>query len=311
MIFDFHQFDINTRILPTSVYGNEPYLAQSLGGVVSGQVISELRVLLERFVSFCSVKKLPHVFFRIDGFFNSEGLHVLEVNARFVDGWGIALNLSRAANISIPQEHLLFPELWHLPQAQKLYRNEFNLLRRELSFLGLHSKEVGTGALGKGSPVYCYGFDYPERNEGNLLVPIYGKELDDKLMLARFSWEWHGVLVKIPLGYYKTLCDWEDVPKNAIFKFRDKHGTESIKARGSVFYEDQLPRGNFLEQCYNREALIAQDLVVPCFTDDGRTIAQIEIQCCGTEPVCGYALFAPKGTRVVNDRYVHGPVAFW
>ncbi len=306
------RFSLKCELLPLSIYDDRQYCVSEWGLVVSQVVQEELREFLEKFLSFCG-RSAQGVYLRIDAFLDpsTEFLKVIEINARFVDGWGTALNLNRAAGYPVDLGHCQFPLFWHLPEDSECYRQEFNLLRRELGLAGFRIREVNRASLGKGKEVYYYGRDYPDRNNQTLVVPAWGYELDDKLKLAEFSWQWEGKLVKVPAYYSSPEWSWDEISREEIvFKFTEKYSADHCRAGASVLYARNITSRNekFLQSCYGRRTLIAQELTAG-LEINGR-VSQAVILTCGTFPATGYLLLAPLSTKSINDSFEHGPLVF-
>src|SRR5690606_20317646 len=105
----------------------------SQGVVLSAKVKAELERFLEEYNAFLKVEQAPY--YRIDAYFDQNTLWVLEVNAAFVDGWGTALNLSRASWISLDPKAMVFPKLFATVEEE--YLPELQLLIDELAVLGI------------------------------------------------------------------------------------------------------------------------------------------------------------------------------
>lgn len=311
-MIEIQKFSLQRNMIPHSLYGGKPYYAGSTGVVISRDVRDELQRFLGAFLGFCGYGT-KGVYLRLDAFLDPlhDQLYILEINARFVDGWGTALNLNRAAGIRVELADVYFPSLWHLPVTSSKYRREFLLVLHELQYRYRSVREIGEAALGR-YEVYYYGWGRRFRDERTMIVPAHGYEIEDKLKLAQFSWEWDGCHVKVPGICFYPAWEWDDVIGEhcgkMILKFTEKGSLEARRAGASVLYSVDRHNERFLRDCYRSGVLVAQE-VVETRIIDGK-MSQVVILACGSIPVTGYILLAPQHTRSINDCFLHGPLRF-
>lgn len=307
-LFDATQF-------PTSLYGNKPYRVGGTGMKIPRCIKHEVEHLIQEFLVACRFEA-EGVYLRLDLFVdpNLEEVHLLEVNSRLVDGWGAALSLAREAGQNVKEivagvNHAKFPLLWHLPSSNKVYRNDFDFALRELNQLGIPATElIMLDGKSLGEWVYYYGWDRPEKKVLRI-APSSGYEIENKIHLTRFSRAWQGERVKIPLGYSVCSAAWEEIPREqTIFKFCEKHGKDSERARASIFYPSEVGSGRFVKQCYARGTIVAQNIVESFEADD--RICQLILLTSGALVIAGYVLWAPRGTRIITDAYEHAPIVW-
>ena len=137
-------------------------------------------------------------------------------------------------------------------------------------------------------------------------MPTLRFELEHKLLLAEFSSVWTGNHIKIPRCFYSPIY-WDLIPKDrVVWKFCQKYSADSQRARTNIVYPDELGRGKFIRQCYQRKSVIAQELV-PSLEVENATCQLILLAAEG-KVITGYALWAPRGTRVITDAFSHGPL---
>gem|GEM_PF-1677093 len=323
----WREFNLNRDLLPRSLYRGRPYKVGGLGVIMSGEIMRGLEFFLGEFLSFCGFRKdgfcEPGIYLRTDAFISEamDRLIVLEVNARFVDGWGTALNLCRACGFPVGGELIgeKLPQAWHLPSSNNAYYDEFLLTLQELRNLG---KKVESFLPGEPrddrDPMYYYGWDRPEELPN--IVPAYGYEIENKMRLAQFSrsteWDIKGGrtrCVNTPLCWYAPEVPWEHVANwmksdfsGTVLKFAEKYSADHLRAGKSVLYQRDVRGGRFARQCYNRNSLIAQQMIHPATLD--KKACQVVILSCGATPVTGYVLWEREDAEVINDSALHGPL---
>ena len=307
------EFSFDKAQFPVSLYGNKPYNVGNIGLNIPRCIKEEAERLVQEFLTACQFEA-ERIYLRLDFFVdpNLKEIYLLEVNSRLVDGWGAAFSLARVAGqgieeISAHAYRAKFPHLWHLPFSNRVYQSDFDFALHELNQLGVSVSELETlGGQSSGEWVYYYGWDRPDK-KGLRIAPSLGYEIENKVHLARFSREWRGRLVKIPLGYSVYGSVWEDIPREwVIFKFCEKHGKDSERAGKSVLYPDEVGKGRFVKQCYARGTIVAQDLITPLKVND--KICQLILLTNHAEVIAGYVLWAPRGTRIITDAYEHAPL---
>ncbi len=319
----FEQMKLDKRVIPASIYGTLPYYVTELALVLGMAVKMELQELLKRLIARagimeekgCGFENKQGMYFRIDAYIDPDLQHisVLEVNAHFVDGWGIALNLMTAAN-QRPGGWSTgwFPRYWTSPDP--LYRPEMKLARGEIEWRSdigdgapiVMTEEVGwEAALTMKEPVYWYG-RFRRADREYQIVPRHGAHLDDKRWLAEVEPEWsdHGRFVQIPRFYRGASTPWDQLPDDVYLKYRNKWEND----RPPVL-KSSLKGGRGTRRDYRDGEMVAQQ-VVPTVCVDGRPIQAI-ILCIGTEPFTGYIQHAHKpDTTIINDNSEHGPLVF-
>ena len=316
----FERFALDNEQVAPVIYGTAPHSVTADGVVIGPNIVAALREFLKRYNQFVNAPQ--HPYYRIDAYFSEQELHILEVNAAFVDGWGTALNLARASNVGIRKELLKFPKSF--VSLESVYVPELRLFISELEHLGISENRVceRISELGADESAYIYGrFGGREQID----YPMQGIRLDNKVNLARFSqrWDQDGVPgVQVPWhfsGYDGLLAEptsWEELlkPRDEIgfwrtpplvFKFCDKGGPECQKYRKSVIIGVPEGKNKYLRRCYEFGTVIAQNYVRPAkFKSDN---CQLVILAIGDEPVTGYVQYSSK--EIINDNSVHGPLA--
>jgi len=294
---------IERGLLPKEIYKGASYFVTELALFLSDQIRNELRILLSRLLKEAGVTE-DGTFFRIDAYIDPEMRHlnIIEVNSHFVDGWGVALNLARAAGWRVALPTGVFPKFWTL--TDNVYLPELELACQELELLAGEKHDVvfWGEALGLQQPVYWYG---RFRREGFLqVVPKCGALLDDKIWLARVAREWSPNRVLVPKCYSVEETPWENLPTDVVLKVRRKWENE----RAKPVFRAELVSGKGTRKAYQRGELIAQEVVSTLHIDD-RPI-QAVIMCAGIEPVVGYIQHAHHKARFINDNSEHGPLLF-
>lgn len=334
---------LRREIIPPSLWARRPYHVNSVGLEVPRVIKREAERFAQEFVDYyCSHASPPFsshhhgipwsgTYLRMDLFVDPscESVALLEVNSRFVDGWGSSLNLTRAvgnyaSNADAEQIKWRFPSSWFLPANNMAYRAEFNLAMSELTLMGAGGlggvqemkrweytscEDVVTYLYADHhhaeAEVYYYGWDRPG-TQHLMWLPVYGYDLENKRLLAEFSWNWRSACFTIPRCYTDPVS-WEDIPKEqVIWKFCEKNSPDSMRASTNIVYPNELGKGKFVRQCYHRHSIIAQD-IVPSL-EAGGNICQLILLAAEGKVVTGYTLWAPSGTRVITDAYTHGPL---
>jgi hypothetical protein len=334
------EFDLPDEELKSiSVYRGQPFRYQRLGleiNDLTGIFQSSVRDFLERY-NGCSRYLSEDNYSRIDILpdFSRNLFQVIEVNTLFPDGWGIALLLSRLAGYPVKVDAREFPRQWFLPERFKEYRGEFELSLAELSrATGVEFTEKKPDAPWQTEDeIFCFGKwtleDLPymplptpgPRAWDPRIVPSQEFALEDKHHIASFSgygedenkvWDpgaHHGrrSVIHVPFGYSPSKSEWEAIPRsNVIFKFRDKESAACERARRSVFYPGDVNDGKFIRRCWRENRLVGQEWL-RCHELDGQ-ICQIQLLAHGTKVIAGYCIFAPIGTKILNDSWYHAPL---
>ncbi len=298
MKINFFDFDMDQSIVAPVIYRNEKHKTTNKGIILPNYFTQEIRRFIASFNVSVGVEKPPY--YRIDAYFNERSLSILEINAAFVDGWGTALNLARASNISVNAKSLIFPQRFASTSLD--YLPELLLLIEELDVLGYKSHLLCDFDRSFNDSVYVYG--RIELKGVQNVFPYDGHRLDNKLNLAMFSKVWDSDLVKIPKHYVSRFNFWEEVPKEVVLKFCDKGSVECEQARQSVMFNKPSGKAPFIKRCYKEELLIAQDIIQP--TKQERYNCQLIIFVIGNEPVTGYVQYSDK--EIINDNSIHGPL---
>lgn len=281
-----HEYGLDTAMLATRMYREEPHRTTSFGVSIPEDVRAELQVFLGQFL--CFVGCTEQLFMRIDAFLSLQGLNIIEINAELQDGWGVALNLLRASNgrmrlndrASWPTEIIAY---------SSDYVPEFELARQEFAHLG-HACDIVMSA------------DRPD-------VPMKSV-FDDKLYLAQFSQVWNGVRIQTPKTSWADNTTWDSLPEDAVFKFRHKYGAQALRARYSVIQRSGIGKGRFVREMYDAGHVVVQERIEPFRLGD-ESVTQAILLCANDKPITGYLQVAPADTFVINDRTAaKGPLVF-
>ena len=262
---------LDRAVVAPSIYGAAPHFVTDLSLFVEKEVASELERFVQEYSAFLNAEDK---YFRIDLFFDRDRFYVIEVNVEVADGWGVALNLLRAAGYR-PYAWAVFPKAFPTFPGDPR-ETEFKLAVNELARLGV------------GSTVEVL----PER----IFDP-----LDNKLHLARFSRDWVGQKVAIPDLYWYGNSVWEDVPQDVYLKFADKFCPEAIRSRYSAKPRAELGKAKQMKRLFAEGQAIAQQRVSPSLTGSGNQVQAVAM-CTGSKIVTGYIQIAPAGRNVINDK---------
>src|SRR6202142_4149005 len=135
MAVAFKSIELLCDIVAPVIYGSYPHrVTNRVAGIVP-EVCEELRMFLRDFTLYNRIAvQRGRLYYRIDAYFDFKRLWFLEANTAFVDGWGTAFNLARAANIRVPRENLRFPR--QFATIDPVYLPELKLFADELAYLG-------------------------------------------------------------------------------------------------------------------------------------------------------------------------------
>jgi len=268
--------ELDAAVVAESIYGNLPHTVEPVALTLSTAIQTELQTFMTEFAAFTKISNVSEKCFRLDLYFDGTTVFVIEINVEIADGWGVSLNLLRAAGKSLsPMVVSLLPQV--IPTFPgDLRSTEFDLARSEFQMYG-QTAAVVVGA----SRVF--------------------DELDSKIYLARFAQVWKGSLVKVPKTYYADACPWEKVPKDVYLKFADKFCSEAIKARYSAKPRFELGRAKQMRKLYQAGQAIAQERIDSYRLADNRQV-QAVVMCSGTTPVTGYIQIAGPERQVINDK---------
>lgn len=273
---------LNRAVVAPSIYGTFPHEVIDVGLVLEHTVVVELERFLGEYTNFLEVVETKK-FFRIDLYFDDNTVYVIEVNVEIADGWGVALNLQRAAGFPSPNLSA-FPEIFPTFPGDPR-QSEFCLAIKEFAQFG-HTANV------------C------EQNT-RIIDP-----LDSKIHLACFAEQWVGEHVLVPAMYHCGNTVWDSVPEDVYLKFAEKFCPEAVKSRYSVKSRSELGRANQMRKLFAEGRAIAQARVEPFQTKAGEQV-QAVIMCAGTTVVTGYIQVAPGGRKVINDKGTKkGPLRF-
>jgi hypothetical protein len=294
------QFKLDQSQVCNCIYRSYPHRVTSSGVAIDQEAKEEMRRFTNEYATFLGI---PKPYLRLDVYPNEEGnFNILEVNSSFVDGWGTALNLSRAVGISVVCP--TFPQ--NFAYREEAYLPEIQLLVEELALQGReHVVSRWTGEVIQST--YVYG-----RVEmvSDLIYPWKGVEMDSKLHLAAFSKVWQGRRVEIPVIYTAETTEWGEIPEDVFLKFINKSGSECERARFSVKKGKPQGKSPFLQRCYREMKLIAQDTVPPMRVemDEGgcKTVQLVILS--SVDCLMGYVQFG--GGDIINDNSIHGPLLF-
>ena len=257
---------LSTTVTARSIYGDEPHYVEPLGLTVEPLVRKELARFLREFIAFTGIN--GENYFRLDLYFDAFRMYVIEVNVESADGWGVGLNLLRAAGRTLGSELTqCFPTDFPTFPGD-LRRTEFELACTEFAIYG-HRACINTHSA------------------------RYIDPYDDKIHLARFAPHWRSEYVRIPLLYSQEICPWEQVPQDVYLKFREKFDPEAVKSRFSVKPRSELGRAKRMRELYTEGRAIAQERITPYRLADGRGV-QAVVMCAGSTPVTGYIQIAPQ-----------------
>lgn len=262
---------LDRAIVAPSIYGDFPHLVTDLSLVIEGEVKTELGRFIREYAAFLGAEDK---YFRIDLYFDGDRVYVIEVNVEVADGWGVALNLLRAAGRTLFERKTFPTAFTTFPDDPRM--TEFKLAVNEFAILGaVSSIEV--------LPVRTFD------------------PLDNKLHLARFSDLWVGERVKIPQLYWNGNAVWEDVPQDVYLKFADKFCAEAIRSRYSAKPRSELGKAKQMKQLFAEGNAIAQERVNPFLTACGKQVQAVAM-CSGSQVVTGYIQVAPAERSVINDK---------
>ncbi len=299
MNIKFCDFDMDKSIVAPIIYGNNQHRTTNRGVELSERISNELRCFLSGFNASVGIEQTPY--YRIDAYFNEDTLWILEINASFVDGWGTALNLSRASGINIDSSHLIFPK--QFVTKSDVYLPELELFANELAILGLPKRAMCNKVYGNASePTYVYG--RVGTKDDLLTIPYDGLRLDNKLNLGQFSKSWNGTFVRIPKHYMNRFQSWDEVPNEVVLKFCDKNSQECKRAGKSVLFGKPLGKAPFIKRCYNAEILLGQEVINP--TIEGSRNCQLIIFAISDNPITGYVQYGSG--QIINGNSIHAPL---
>lgn len=299
MSIKFQDFNLNLDLVAPVIYKNFPHQVTRTGVQIDQDIVSELGRFLREYNSFLGICTTAP-YYRIDAYFDEQSLWILEVNAAFVDGWGVALNLARASAIAVDVDKLVFPKQFHTLEGQ--YVPELKLFVSELSALGYRdNKIVKQIPENSTESVYIYG---RQSSQNYWAVPFDGTYRDNKQHLGEFSRTWESEFVNIPRHYLCGSDSWESIPEDAVLKFCDKGSEECKRARQSVFIGKPSGGNPFFRNCYQEGKLLAQQFVEPMRNEGKNT--QLIIMVRGADPLVGYVQYS--SSQIINDNSVHGPL---
>jgi len=309
MAINFSTFDVDRTLVAPVVYSQLPHRVTETGVLLLQDMVDKLAFFFWSFEMFLreqehDCERQSPLYFRVDAYIHDGVLWILEVNTAFVDGWGVALNLSRASGIKIIENDLDFPidfateDDVYLPELE-LTVDEINQLRRlkrqvvPFKKRGLYERST-----------YVYGH-CGNKNRTDI-EPYNGVALDDKRHLAAFSTFWNDTSVRIPPMYVDQTTPWTDLPEDIVLKFSDKASPLAKSMRESVLFGKPSGKAKFWRRSYQEGDVIAQKIVEP-LKHRGLN-SQLVILAIGHTPVAGYVQFSER--RIVNDNSIHGPILF-
>lgn len=273
---------LERAIVAPSIYGEFPHEVTEVGLVLERAVKAEVEQFLREYTKFLGIAEFEK-HFRIDLYFDHNNVYVIEVNVEVADGWGVALNLGRAAGFS-PPESQVFPDAFPTFSGD-LRKTEFRLAIDEFARLG-HTATM------------C------EQKE-RVVDPF-----DNKIYLARFAKVWTGKQAHVPALYHCGNAKWEDIPEDVYLKFAEKFCPEAIKTRYSAKPRCELGRAKQMRKLFAEGGAVAQERVSPFQTEVGEHV-QAVVMCAGSQVVTGYIQVASNGRHVINDKNTKkGPLLF-
>ncbi|NDK07803.1 hypothetical protein EOM39_00985 [Candidatus Gracilibacteria bacterium] len=300
---NFKDFNIDADVVAKSIYVGQDRKISKNGIEISGEINQELTIFLQKYIEFLNLS-LKKTFFRIDAYFDNKNLYILDMNASFVDGWGSALNLARAIGQQIDSVLIRkFPK--NLKLEDNVYKPEFDLCLKELNVLFFNEQVTGYEVpdfneiyeLNSENETYVYGnTDIVREN----IYPYNGKQIDDKINLARFSREWKGDLVKIPEIILPTDLSYQQLPSEIVLKIASKNNIRP-DGRNKVFIGKPKKWGKMWEE----GLIVAQERINPTKNINGENTQAI-ILSVDSKAVTGYL---QNSTRdIINDDSVQSPL---
>jgi hypothetical protein len=296
---------LDCSLLSKTIFVGTTYHTTNTGLEIPKVVKDELERFLKLYLEMSGIKETEGVFFRVDLYPDEEDgvFWIIEVNALFVDGWGIALNFTRATGQTIKIEDGLFPKVW--TTEDPLYVPELELACQELTLATgqKHEFEPASSCRHNQHLAYWYGRSRLREN----LWPTNGELLDDKILLCRMATRWNGRCINIPESFSSETGGWDHLPdrQNLVFKLRRKW----TNPRMSVQFGDQIGKGKFWRKLWCEDEAIAQTRIKQTATADNQPVQAIVLTA-GSRVIAGYIQLAQPGTRIINDNSVHGPIIF-
>lgn len=294
--FRLTTFDLDKSEVAEHVYGDHFNMTTPQGVVLNREVTEELRLFMDEYAEFLGIST---PYFRADLYPDANGdVHVLEVNASFVDGWGLAYNLSRAANL--PMQIATFP--YRFAYEEEVYLPELRLLVEELAHLGQHHViEKWRGVAD--SDTYVYG---RVEQASDHIFPWNGVEMDLKLNLRDFSKQWQGRRVHIPRMFAADTTPWSCLPSDIFMKFVDKSSGACLESTFSVKKGKHETEkfgyflGDFIAQ---QEVPLMQTMIHPEFVQNVQIVVLAS-----ADALAGYVQLSAKD--IINDNSIHAPLCF-
>ena len=280
--------------IPCSSYFEMAFNFTDLGFKIPKTTLFELQSLLEVYINEIAGFG-QKIMLRIDAYLGSDGsITILDINSDFFNGWGTALAINRAFNISpgIPKD-FNFPKFWDCSENPD-YLPELKTSVKELNLLGFDVQELTKKTI-----------DYSKNNVYNYCRFQADSSKDNKMNLAYLKTMslTKSKNVSIPNIYSVENTPFDKIPKRFILKSIDKSKTG---LRNSVIFGNDCLGKKPMGQ-YNRGIYLAQQWIDPYFVDGGRP-TQLVFLTCGSAVATGYAQIAKPGRKSINDNSIIAPI---
>lgn len=298
----FKDFSINPEIIAPRIYSSFDRQISSRWIEINDEVRWELEDFLKAYIEFLWLGD-KKAFFRIDSYFDQNRLYILDVNASFVDGWGNAINFTRAV-----WEEVWEILNWYFPKnfflQEEVYRPEFELAISEV-WMQTWENFQEIDELNSMMSTYIY-WNLRGWKETENVYPFNWIKNDDKRNLARFSKIWRWDLVKIPVFITpKDEQDFYKIPDDVVLKIASKNDIdESWRNKVFVWKKTIWKRWRNL---WNTWILVAQTLQNPQKNDNWENTQAIIL----TAWANAIAWYVQNSTRsIINDSSVQSPLIF-
>ncbi len=273
---------LDRGLVAPSIYADAPHLVTEQALLLDSETRNELHRFMTQYVRFLGFRGV-RMGYRLDLYFDQDRVYVIEVNVELADGWGVSLNLLRAAQAEFEFDGWLPKRFPTFPDDPR--QTEFQLAISEFGLLN-HQAELDF---------------HPAR-----IVEV----CDNKLYLAKFAETWRGERVLVPKIYWHGTSDWVDVPADVYLKFANKFSPEAVKSRYSAKPRSELGRARQMQRLFQDGKAIAQQQVSPALTASGEVV-QAVVMCYGPKPITGYIQLADPERQVINDKGTKkGPLIF-
>lgn len=294
----FKDFSVDPDKIAPKIFGNFDRQINSRWVLVNDEVRWELQDFLKEYIQFLWLN-WKKAFFRIDAYFDKNRLYILDMNASFVDGWGNAINFTRAV-----WERVWEILSWYFPAKfylqDEVYRPEFELAIREIWQQTWENFSEIKG-LDFDLPIYIY-WTLKDWDSNENIFPFNWVLNDDKKNLARFSRAWKWDLVKIPDFIMSEEAKYLEVPENVVLKVASKNDIRS-DWRNKIFIWKPKKR----QPMWEAWLLVAQTLQNPQKNDNWENMQAI-ILTAWTKVIAWYVQNSTR--NIINDSSVQSPLVF-